>query len=428
MAKKDEKKEIKEYGETIVNQDIVGQMKKSYIDYAMSVITSRALPDVRDGLKPVHRRIVYAMHGMNLTSSSKFKKSARIVGDVLGKYHPHGDTAVYETMVGMAQDFTYRYPLVWGQGNFGSVDGDSPAAHRYTEAKMQSVTSSLLQDINKETVDFAPNYDGSEKEPTVLPTRVPALLLNGGLGIAVGMATNVPPHNLTEVCDAVIEMINNPKATTSDLMKHIKAPDFPLGGIIYNKKDIKEAYETGRGGVVCRGHTEIVEGSGGTTSIIITSLPFRVNKATLVEKIASLFRDKKLVGLKDLRDESTKDIRVVIDLKRGTQPQRILNALYKNTQLEDRFNFNVTVLVNGVPQVLNLKGILEEFIKHRQDVVYRATDFDLKKAEARAHILEGLKKALDHIDEIIKLIKKSADGKEAHANFCLLYTSPSPRD
>ena len=421
MAKKDEKKEIKEYGETIVNQDIVGQMKKSYIDYAMSVITSRALPDVRDGLKPVHRRIVYAMHGMNLTSSSKFKKSARIVGDVLGKYHPHGDTAVYETMVGMAQDFTYRYPLVWGQGNFGSVDGDSPAAHRYTEAKMQSVTSSLLQDINKETVDFAPNYDGSEKEPTVLPTRVPALLLNGGLGIAVGMATNVPPHNLTEVCDAVIEMINNPKATTSDLMKHIKAPDFPLGGIIYNKKDIKEAYETGRGGVVCRGHTEIVEGSGGTTSIIITSLPFRVNKATLVEKIASLFRDKKLVGLKDLRDESTKDIRVVIDLKRGTQPQRILNALYKNTQLEDRFNFNVTVLVNGVPQVLNLKGILEEFIKHRQDVVYRATDFDLKKAEARAHILEGLKKALDHIDEIIKLIKKSADGKEAHANLMKKY-------
>ncbi len=423
MAKDENKKnnETPEYGETIVNQDIVGQMKKSYIDYAMSVITSRALPDVRDGLKPVHRRIVYAMHGMNLTASSKFKKSARIVGDVLGKYHPHGDTAVYETMVGMAQDFTYRYPLVWGQGNFGSVDGDSPAAHRYTEAKMQSVTSSLLQDINKETVNFAPNYDGSEKEPTVLPTRVPALLLNGGLGIAVGMATNVPPHNLTEVCDAVIEMINNPKASTSDLMKHIKAPDFPLGGIIYNKKDIKEAYETGRGGVVCRGHTEIVEGAGGTTSIIITSLPFRVNKATLVEKIASLFRDKKLVGLKDLRDESTKDIRVVIDLKRGTQPQRILNALYKNTQLEDRFNFNVTVLVNGVPQVMNLKGVLEEFVKHRQDVVYRATEFDLKKAEARAHILEGLKKALDHIDEIIKLIKKSADGKEAHANLMKKY-------
>lgn len=417
MAKKEENK-VPEVVRTeqIIRENISEQMKKSYLDYAMSVITSRALPDVRDGLKPVHRRIVYAMHQIGLTSSGKFKKSATVVGDVLGNYHPHGDVAVYDTMVGMAQDFTYRYPLIWGQGNFGSIDGDSAAAYRYTEAKMQKITSELLADIGKETVDFVPNYDGRVKEPIVLPTQVPNVLLNGGLGIAVGMATNIPPHNLTEVCNAAMELIDNPSASTKDLMNHIKGPDFPLGGTIFNKKDILEAYETGRGGVVCRGDAEILESDKGFSQIVITSLPFRVNKATLVEKIALLFQEKKLVGLKDLRDESTKDIRVVVELKRGTQPQKILNTLYKNTQLEENFNFNMVMLVDGVPQLMNLKSTLQEFVKHRQQVVRRATEFDLKKAEARAHILEGLKRALDHIDEIIALIKKSKDTKEAHEN------------
>lgn len=417
MAKKEENK-VPEVlrTEQIVRENISEQMKKSYLDYAMSVITSRALPDVRDGLKPVHRRIIYAMHDIGLTSSSKFKKSASVVGDVLAKYHPHGDVAVYDTMVGMAQDFTYRYPLIWGQGNFGSIDGDSAAAYRYTEAKMQKITAELLADIGKETVDFVPNYDGTKREPIVLPTQVPSVLLNGGLGIAVGMATNIPPHNLTEVCNAAMELIDNPSASTKDLMNHIKGPDFPLGGTIFNKKDILEAYETGRGGVVCRGDAEIVETDKGFSQIVITSIPFRVNKATLVEKIALLFQEKKLQGLKDLRDESTKDIRVVVELKRGTQPQKILNTLYKNTQLEENFNFNMVMLVDGVPQLMNLKSTLQEFVKHRQQVVRRATEFDLKKAEARAHILEGLKKALDHIDEIIALIKKSKDTKEAHEN------------
>ncbi len=419
MAKKDNKDDLEEKlapGEQIIQEDITGQMKKSYLDYAMSVITSRALPDVRDGLKPVHRRIIYAMHEAGLSSSSKFRKSATVVGDVLGKYHPHGDTSVYYSMVGMAQDFTSRYPLVWGQGNFGSVDGDNPAAYRYTEAKMQKITGELLADIGKKTVDFAPNFDGSRQEPTVLPTRVPSVLLNGGLGIAVGMATNIPPHNLNEVCAATIELIDNSAATTADLMKHVKGPDFPLGGTIFNKKDILEAYETGRGRVVARGDTEIIEGEKGATQIIISSIPFRVNKSTLVEKIAQLVRDKKIVGLKDLRDESTADIRIVIELKRGVQAQKVLNTLYKNTQLEDNFNFNMVMLVGGVPQLMNLKSTLQEFIKHRIEVVTRATEFDLKKAEDRAHILEGLKKALDHIDEIIALIKKSKDRNEAHAN------------
>ncbi len=412
---KNENEELVPSGQ-ILPKDVVDQMKKSYLDYAMSVITSRALPDVRDGLKPVHRRIIYAMHEAGLNAGGKFRKSATVVGDVLGKYHPHGDSSVYDSMVGMAQNFSYRYPLVWGQGNFGSIDGDSAAAYRYTEAKMQKITAELLSDITKNTVDFVSNFDGSKKEPTVLPTTVPSLLLNGGLGIAVGMATNIPPHNLNEVCDATIELIDNPSATVEDLVKHIKGPDFPLGGIIYDKKAILSAYQDGRGGVTCRGQTEIIEGTNGNTQIVITSIPFRVNKANLVEKIASLFRDKKLQGLKDLRDESAKDIRVVVELKRGVQPQKILNTLYKNTQLEDNFNFNMVVLVDGVPQVVNLKGVLSEFVKHRQEVVRRATEYDLKKAEARAHILEGLKKALDHIDEIIALIKKSKDTPEAHKN------------
>ncbi len=417
MTEKKEEKYIQNIsGEKIINSPIVETMRKAYIDYAMSVITDRALPDVRDGMKPVHRRIIYAMHKNSLTASAKFMKSARVVGDVIGKYHPHGDVAVYNTMVGMAQSFTYRYPLVWGQGNFGSVDGDSPAAYRYTEAKMQKISAGLLADIEKETVDFIPNFDGSMTEPRVFPTRVPNLLLNGTLGIAVGMATNIPPHNLGEVMDATVELIDNPKATVKDLLQHIKGPDFPLGGVIFNKKDIEIAYETGRGGVVARGVAEIEETKGGGSQIVITSIPFRVNKAAMVEKIAALFRDKKLVGLKDLRDESTTDIRVVVELKRGAFAQKILNVLYKNTQLEEKFNFNMVALVDGVPKTLNLKDILEEFILHRKDVVKRATEFDLKKAEARAHILEGLKKALDNIDEVIKLIKKSKDVAEAKAN------------
>jgi DNA gyrase subunit A len=403
-------------GEKILKAPIVATMRKSFIDYAMYVITDRALPDVRDGMKPAHRRIIFAMHKNNLYYTSKFQKSARVVGDVIGKYHPHGDAAVYLTMVGMAQDFTYRYPLIKGQGNFGSVDGDSPAAQRYTEAKMERISSALLADINKDTVNFQDNYDGVETEPTVLPTRVPTLLLNGTLGIAVGMASNIPPHNLGEITGATLELLENPDASIKDLMKFVKGPDFPLGGIIFNKRDIQTAYETGRGGVLARGVADIEELENGQSQIVIKSLPFRVNKSVLVEKIATLFRDKKLVGLKDLRDESTKDIRVVIELKRGAFAQKVLNTIYKNTQLEERFNFNMVALVGGVPRTLNLKDILEEFIKHRREVVKRATEFDLKKAEARAHILEGLKKALDNIDEVIALIKKSRDSTEAKEN------------
>ncbi len=417
MAKKEElekDKDGKVITDRIHEQGIVDQMRKSYLDYAMSVITSRALPDVRDGMKPVHRRIAYVMQEMGLTSSAKFRKSAAVVGDVMGKYHPHGDSAIYESMVNMAQPFTSRYPLVWGQGNFGSIDGDNAAAMRYTEAKMQKISNEMMADINKDTVDFKDNYDGSRQEPTVLPTRVPNILLNGGLGIAVGMATNIPPHNLGEVLDATMELMDNPEATTKDLLKHVKGPDFPIGGIIYDKKAILEAYETGRGGVATRGHAVIEEGVNGTTQIVITSFPFRVNKSNLVEKIAQLFRDKKLEGLKDLRDESAKDYRIVVELKRTAQPQRVLNTLYKNTQLEENFNFNLVCLVDGVPQLMNLKGILVEFIKHRQTVVTRATQFDLSKAEARAHIVEGLKMALDQIDAIIKLIRASKTKEEAH--------------
>jgi DNA gyrase subunit A len=395
---------------------IVSEMKESFIAYAMSVITSRALPDVRDGLKPVHRRILYAMNDIGLTASSRFRKSATVVGDVLGKYHPHGDSSVYMAMVHMAQDFSYRYPLVWGQGNFGSIDGDSPAAMRYTEAKMNKISSELLRDLEKETVDFIPNYDDSRQEPTVLPTAVPGLLLNGQLGIAVGMATNIPPHNLGEIIDATIALIDNPKTTGDDLMRYVKGPDFPLGGLAYNPEDIKAAYASGRGSVVTRGEAEIIETDKGGYQIIITSIPFRVNKQNLIVKIADLVHDKKIKGIKGLRDESTKDIRIAIDLKSSAQPRRILNYIYKHTELEQNFNYNMVALVDGVPQTLGLKDILEYFILHRQEVVRRRTEFDLKKAEARAHILEGLNKALDHIDEVIALIKKSKDGGDALIN------------
>ena len=420
MAKKDEKEVLKENESPlergIISEDISSQMETSFLDYAMSVITDRALPDVRDGLKPVHRRILYTMSEMGLTSSARFRKSASVVGDVLGKYHPHGDIAVYDSMVKMAQDFTMRYPLVMGQGNFGSIDGDSPAAMRYTEAKMARLASELLRDIDKETVDFVPNYDGRLKEPKVLPSAVPNVLLNGTLGIAVGMETNIPPHNLNEVVDATIHLIENKDATTEDLLKFVKGPDFPLGGMIFDEKAIAHAYANGRGGIICRGNAEIVENKAGNFQIIITSIPFRVNKSDLIIKIADLVRDKKIDGIKGLRDESTKDIRVVIDLKSGIHPQKVLNYIYKHTQLEDTFHLNLVVLVDGVPQTLALKSVLEEFISHRQVVVRRRTEFDLRKAEEREHILLGLKKALDHIDKIIKTIKASKDTPTAKAN------------
>ena len=403
-------------GDMILPVDVVTEMKESYLAYAMSVITSRALPDVRDGLKPVHRRILFAMHEMGLTSAARFRKSAAVVGDVLGKYHPHGDVAVYDSMVGMAQEFSYRYPFILGQGNFGSIDGDNAAAMRYTEAKMSKISSELLRDLEKETVDFRPNYDQTRKEPVVFPSAVPALLLNGTLGIAVGMATNIPSHNLAEVLDATNYLIENEDATTEDLMQFIKGPDFPTGGIAYGQKDMLHAYSSGRGGVVCRGEAEIVEQKDGNFSIVITSIPFRVNKANLIMAIAELVQEKKLEGIKGLRDESTKDIRVVIDLKNSAHPEKVLNYIYKNTQLESNFNFNIVALVDGVPQTLSLKSILVEFISHRREVVKRRSAYDLKKAEEREHILLGLKKALDKIDKVISIIRGSKNSQLAKVN------------
>lgn len=399
----------------IVTQSITGEMETAYLDYAMSVITQRALPDVRDGLKPVHRRILYSMRLNGLTASAKFKKSATVVGDVLGSFHPHGDAAVYEAMVKLAQDFSTRYPLVIGQGNFGSIDGDSAAAYRYTEAKMSRIAEELLRDLEKDTVNWRPNFDGTKKEPVVLPAAAPNLLLMGSLGIAVGMATNIPPHNLREVSDAVAHLIDNPEASTDDLLKFVKGPDFPTGAIAFNQKDIAHAYANGRGGVVVRGEAEIVEDKRGTFSIIITSIPYRVNKADLQEKIADLVREKKIEGIREMRDESTSDIRIVIELKTGAQPQTVLNKLYKHTQLEDTFHYNMVALVDGVPQTLSLKVILQEYIKHRVEVIRRRTQYDLNKAQDREHILLGLKKALDHIDKIIKLIRAAKDVPTAHA-------------
>ena len=415
MAKKsDEKIETRTDG--IIPVDVVTEMKDSYLAYAMSVITARALPDVRDGLKPVHRRILFAMYEMGLTSTSRFRKSSAVVGDVLGKYHPHGDVAVYDSMVGMAQEFSFRYPLILGQGNFGSIDGDNAAAMRYTEAKMSKISNELLRDLEKDTVPFRPNYDQTRKEPIVFPSAVPALLLNGTLGIAVGMATNIPPHNLAEVLDATMFLIENEDATTENLMQFIKGPDFPTGGIAYNYKDMLHAYSTGRGGVVCRGEAEIVEQKSGNSQIIITSIPYRVNKSDLIMAIAELVQEKKLDGVKGLRDESTKDIRIVIDLKSATVPEKVLNYIYKNTQLESNFNFNIVALVDGVPQTLSLKSILSLFISHRKEVVKRRAEFDLLKAEEREHILLGLKKALDKIDRVITVIRGSKDGQGAKFN------------
>lgn len=401
--------------QNVVTQSIIDEMRTSYLDYSMSVITQRALPDVRDGLKPVHRRILYSMRLNGLTSGARFKKSATVVGDVLGSFHPHGDASVYDAMVKLAQGFTTRYPLVLGQGNFGSIDGDSAAAYRYTEAKMSKIAEEILRDLEKDTVNWRPNYDGTKKEPEVLPAAVPNLLLAGTLGIAVGMATNIPPHNLREVASAVEHLIDNPEASTNDLLQFVKGPDFPIGGIAFNQKDIAHAYASGRGGVTVRGEAEIVEDKKGNFSIIITSIPYRVNKADMLIKIADLVRDKKIEGIRDLRDESTSDIRVVVELKSGAQPQTVLNKLYKHTQLEDTFHYNMVALVNGIPQTLSLKAILEEYIKHREEVIKRRTQFDLTRAQEREHILLGLKKALDHIDAIIKLIRASKDVPTAHA-------------
>ena len=400
------------------DRTIENEMRESYLDYAMSVIVMRALPDVRDGLKPVHRRILYVMHELGLRHSVKFRKSAAVVGDVLGKYHPHGDAAVYQSMVHMAQLFSMRYPLIDGQGNFGSLDGDGAAAMRYTEARMSSLAEELLTDLDKDTVSWRDNYDATRKEPAVLPGKLPNLLLNGTLGIAVGMATDIPPHNLTEVCDAITKLIEDPEATTEDLLEFIKGPDFPTGGIIYDINAIKNAYATGKGSIVMRGKTEILETKTGGFQIIINEIPYRVNKATMLEKIADLVRDKKIEGIKDVRDESDKDgVRILVELKKEALPNKILNQLFSYTQLQETFHMNMLALVDGIePHVLNLKTILEKYLEHRQIVVRKRTEFELKKAKDRAHILEGLSKALNHIDEIISTIKKSPTREEAYVN------------
>ncbi|EQG53865.1 DNA gyrase, A subunit [Clostridioides difficile DA00142] len=394
--------------------EIAEEMKKSYIDYSMSVIAGRALPDVRDGLKPVHRRILYSMSELNLTPDKPYRKSARIVGDVLGKYHPHGDTAVYYAMVRMAQDFSTRALLVDGHGNFGSVDGDSPAAMRYTEAKMSKLSLELLRDIEKETVDFKPNFDESLKEPSVLPARYPNLLVNGSNGIAVGMATSIPPHNLAEVIDATVYLIDNPECSVDDLIKFVQGPDFPTAAIIMGKESIAEAYRTGRGKVKVRSRAFIEELPKGKRQIIDTEIPYQVNKAKLVERIAELVKEKRIEGISDLRDESNRNgMRIVIELKRDANANIVLNNLYKHSQMEDTFSIIMLALVDGQPRVLNLKQILYHYIKHQEDVVTRRTKFELNKAEARAHILEGLKIALDNIDAVISLIRASKTGQEA---------------
>ena len=402
----------------IKQREIVQEMQQAYLEYAMSVIVARALPDVRDGLKPVHRRILYSMHEMGLRPTAKTQKSAKVVGYVLGNYHPHGDTAAYDSMVRMAQDFSLRYPLVNGQGNFGSIDGDGAAAYRYTEARLAPISEQLLADIDKQTVNFMDNFDGTMQEPTVLPTRIPNLLINGSMGIAVGMATNIPPHNLTEVLDALVYLIDNKEADLKDLTQFIKGPDFPTGGIIYNEKDITSAYATGRGPVIMRGQADIVENKKGY-QIIVSEIPYQVNKADLIVKIVDLIKEKKIEGIKDIRDESDKDgLRVAIDLKQDAFPKKVLNQLFKYTELQKSFHFNMLALVDGgmQPQILGLKGLLEKFIDHRREVITRRTKFELQKAKDRAHILEGLKKALDHIDEIIKIIRASESKEDAFNN------------
>ncbi len=402
----------------IKQKRITEEMEESYLDYAMSVIVARALPDLRDGLKPVHRRILYSMYGLGLSSKAKFRKSATVVGECLGKFHPHGDIAVYDSMARLVQDFSLRYPLINGQGNWGSIDGDAPAAMRYTEAKLTPIAEEMLVDIDKETVDFVDNYDRSRKEPVVLPAKIPQLLLNGTMGIAVGMATNIPPHNLSEVIDGIICLIDYPEATIEKLMEFIKGPDFPTGGMIYNIQEITQAYATGHGKILMRGKAQVEEIEAGHFQIIISEIPYQVNKASLVETIANLVREKKIEGIKNIRDESDKDgVRIVIILKNDAQPKRILNKLYKLTDLQKVFHLNMLALVDGIqPKVLTLKMILEEYIKHRQEVVRRRSRFLLRLATERAHILKGLKKALEHIDAVIKTIKSSQTKETAQAN------------
>lgn len=400
--------------EKIVPVTIEDEMKGSYIDYAMSVIVARALPDVRDGLKPVHRRVLYGMYELGLFHNKPFKKSARIVGEVLGKYHPHGDAAVYDTMVRMVQDFSLRYPLVEGQGNFGSIDGDSPAAMRYTEARLARIAEEMLRDLDKNTVDFVPNFDDSLQEPTVLPSYIPNLLINGASGIAVGMATNIPPHNLNEIVDGLVALIKDPDISDEKLMKYVTAPDFPTGGIIYGYEGVKEAYTTGRGKIIIRAKANVETLKSGKENIVITELPYQVNKANLIEKIAELVREGKLDDISDIRDESDRDgLRIVVELKRDAQAEVVLNQLYKHTNMQVTFGVIMLALVNGVPTVLTLKQMMQHFIDHRHEVLVRRTKFDLDAAERRAHILEGYKIALDNIDEIVQLIKKSKDVETA---------------
>jgi len=402
----------------IKDREIVDEMKTSYIDYAMSVIVSRALPDVRDGLKPVHRRILYVMLEDGLTSGAKFRKSATVTGSCLGRYHPHSDTAVYDSLARMAQDFSLRYPLIKGQGNFGSVDGDPPASMRYTECKMSKIGEEMLRDINKDTVDFIDNYDGTRKEPVVLPSPLPQLLLNGSLGIAVGMATNIPPHNLSELLDAASYLIDRPKSDTEDIFKFVKGPDFPTGGAIFNRREIIETYSQGKGPIVIRGKSEIVENKTGRTQLIITEIPYQVQKSTLVKQFAELVQNKKIEGVKDIRDESDKDgMRIVMDLNKGAFAQKILNRLYKFSDLQKTYHLNMLALVDGIqPKTLSLVEVLEYFIAHRKEVIYRRVKYELKKAKERAHILEGLHKCLANIDEVIKTIKKSENRSEALRN------------
>ena len=408
-----------DFAKEILPINIEDELKTSYLSYAMSVIHGRALPDVRDGLKPVHRRILYAQHVLRNTYRQPYKKSARVVGDVIGKYHPHGDSAVYEAMVRMAQDFSMRYTLVEGQGNFGSIDGDSPAAMRYTEVRMAKITDMILNDIEKETVSYSPNYDGTEQIPDVMPTRIPALLVNGSSGIAVGMATNVPPHNLTEVLNGCLLLLDNPKASIDQIIQIITGPDFPTGGTIDGKIGIYEGYKTGRGIIHVRAKTSVEEDKAGKTSLIINEIPYMVNKAKMLERIAEMVKEKKIDGISEIRDESDKDgLRVVIEVKRGESVEVLENNLFSQSQLEQSFGINFTVLVDGQPRVLNIKEILQEFIKHRKDVVTKRTKFDLRKAKDRGHIVEGLMVAIANIDEVITIIKKSKDTKVASAELC----------
>ena len=399
--------ENKKYDQ-IEDVEISKEMQEAFLDYSMSVIVQRALPDVRDGMKPVHRRILHAMNQLNITSSVAHKKSARIVGEVIGKYHPHGDTAVYDAMVRMAQDFSYRYPLVDGHGNFGSMDGDGAAAMRYTEARMSKISMEMMRDIQKETVNFEPNYDGEETEPTVLPSRIPNLLINGSVGIAVGMATNIPPHNLTETINAIFAVMDDENITVPELMEIIKGPDFPTGGIILGRKGIRQAYETGRGSIIIRSKYRVEEMENGKKRVIFYEIPYQVNKATLIQKMASLIRDKAIQGVTYLNDESNREgIRIVMELKKDVQEEVILNQLFRLTPLQTSFGINMLALENGRPRQLPLKNIILDYIDHQVDVVVRKTQFDLKKAKDRAHILEGLKIAMDHIDEVIHLIRSS---------------------